>query len=88
MPIVAGITYTMGGIRIDPHSRVLDTEGRPIAGCYAAGSCTGGLEGGPRAGYTGGLMKAGITGLRAGEHAARQRGLPIDSRTDVRMETA
>jgi len=88
MPIVAGITYTMGGIRIDPHSRVLDTEGRPIAGCYAAGSCTGGLEGGPRAGYTGGLMKAGITGLRAGEHAARQRGLPIDSQTDVRMETA
>ncbi|MEI8399899.1 MAG: FAD-dependent oxidoreductase [Alcaligenaceae bacterium] len=88
MPIVAGITYTMGGIRIDPHSRVLNTEGLPIAGCYAAGSCTGGLEGGPRAGYTGGLMKAGVTGLRAGEHAAQQRGLRSNSQADIRLETA
>ena len=75
LPIVAGITYTMGGIRIDQDSRVIDTAGLPITGCYAAGSCTGGLEGGPRVGYTGGLMKAGITGLRAGEHAARQHSL-------------
>ena len=88
MPIVAGITYTMGGIRIDKDSRVLDTAGQPIAGCYAAGSCTGGLEGGPRAGYTGGLMKAGITGLRAGEHAARQRALRNTSPTNIRLEPA
>ncbi|MEI7571216.1 MAG: FAD-dependent oxidoreductase [Alcaligenaceae bacterium] len=88
MPIVAGITYTMGGIRIDKDSRVLNTEGLPIAGCYAAGSCTGGLEGGPRVGYTGGLMKAGITGLRAGEHVAQQRGLRSNLQTDVGLETA
>jgi len=88
MPIVAGITYTMGGIRIDKDSRVLDTAGQPIAGCYAAGSCTGGLEGGPRAGYTGGLMKAGVTGLRAGEHVARLRSLPSHSQSNIRLETA
>lgn len=70
LPIVPGITYTMGGIRIDGHARVLDLHGRPLPGLYAAGAATGGLEGGPRAGYVGGLVKAGVTGLRAGTHAA------------------
>ncbi|MBC7437100.1 MAG: FAD-binding protein [Bdellovibrionales bacterium] len=70
LPIVPGITYTMGGIRIDGDSRVLDTNGSPIAGLYAAGAATGGLEGGPRSGYVGGLIKAGVTGLRASEHIA------------------
>jgi len=69
LPIVAGITYTMGGIRIDAHARALTESGLPIPGLYAAGACTGGLEGGPQAGYVGGLIKAGVTGLRAGEHA-------------------
>ena len=71
LPIVPGITYTMGGIRIDGDSRVLDANGRTLAGLYAAGAATGGLEGGPCAGYVGGLVKAGVTGLRAGEHAVR-----------------
>jgi len=70
----AGITYTMGGIAIDTHARVLAEDGAPIAGLYAAGSCTGGAEGGPRAGYIGGLSKAVITGLRAAEHVAAARG--------------
>lgn len=70
LPIVPGITYTMGGIRIDGHARVLDARGAPIPGLYAAGAATGGLEGGPRSGYVGGLVKAGVTGLRAAEHAA------------------
>lgn len=72
MPVVAGITYTMGGIRIDEHARVLDAAGNPIAGLYAAGACTGGLEGGPRTGYVGGLVKSGVTGLRAAEHIAAE----------------
>jgi fumarate reductase flavoprotein subunit len=70
----AGITYTMGGIAIDTHARVLAGSGDPIPGLYAAGSCTGGAEGGPRAGYIGGLSKAVITGLRAAEHVAAVRG--------------
>lgn len=67
IPVAAGITYTMGGIAIDPHSRVKRADGSTIAGLFAAGSCTGGLEGGPRSGYAGGLCKASTTGLRAGE---------------------
>ena len=65
--LCAGITYTMGGLTIDAQSRALDTAGAPIAGLYAAGSATGGIEGGPNAAYLGGLSKAVITGLRAAE---------------------
>jgi len=65
--LCAGITYTMGGMAIDADGRVLDTADRPLAGLYAAGSCTGGMEGGPRSGYVGGLAKAAVFGLRAGE---------------------
>ena len=72
LPIVAGITYTMGGIRIDEHARALDEAGYAIPGLYAAGACTGGLEGGPRTGYVGGLVKSGVTGLRAAEHIAAE----------------
>ena len=65
--LCAGITYTMGGIATDADGRVLDTSDRPIAGLYAAGSATGGMEGGPKSGYVGGLAKAAVFGLRAGE---------------------
>jgi fumarate reductase flavoprotein subunit len=68
IPLAPGITYTMGGIRIDRHSRALDTSGRPVPGLYAAGSATGGIEGGPSARYVGGLACAATTGLHAAEH--------------------
>lgn len=68
--LAAGITYTMGGIAVDGHSRVLRADRTPIPGLYAAGATTGGLEGGPDAGYVGGLAKSGVTGLRAAEHIA------------------
>ena len=68
VPLCAGITFTLGGIAIDAHARVLDTSGQPIAGLYAAGCCTGGLEGGSGAHYLGGLMKAAVFGLLAAEH--------------------
>jgi predicted oxidoreductase len=48
---------------------VLDIDDKPIAGLYAAGSTVGGLDGGPHAGYVGGLIKATI-GLRAAEAIA------------------
>jgi len=69
----AGITYTMGGIEIDADARALGQDGTPVPGLYAAGSATGGAEGGPRAGYIGGLSKAIITGMRAAEHVAATR---------------
>lgn len=66
-PAVAGITYTMGGISIDADARVLMPEGRAIAGLFAVGCATGGLEGGEKKGYVGGLVKSSVTGLRAAE---------------------
>jgi fumarate reductase flavoprotein subunit len=70
VPVCAGITYTMGGIAIDGEARVLKRDGQIFPGLYAAGSATGGLEGGPYAGYTGGLSKAGVFGLVAAETIA------------------
>jgi fumarate reductase flavoprotein subunit len=68
-----GITYTMGGIAIDGHARVLNDADLPILGLYAAGAATGGLDGGPFSGYVGGLSKAATFGLRGAEHAATLR---------------
>lgn len=71
--LCAGITYTMGGIAIDEHARVLRPDGSVIDRLYAAGATTGGVEGGgDTGGYVGGLSKAGILGLCAAEHAARR----------------
>jgi fumarate reductase flavoprotein subunit len=70
IPVCAGITYTMGGIAIDQGSRAQHRDGGSIPGLFAAGSSSGGMEGGPGAAYLGGLAKAVITGLRAAETAA------------------
>jgi fumarate reductase flavoprotein subunit len=70
VPMVSGITYTMGGIVINTHAQALREDGSVIDGLYAAGAATGGLEGGPQIGYVGGLAKSGITGLAAAEHVA------------------
>ncbi len=72
-PLCTGITYTMGGIAINEHAQALREDGSIIAGLYAAGAATGGLEGGPEVEYTGGLVKGGVTGLRAAEHIAQAR---------------
>ncbi len=69
--VCAGITHTMGGLAIDGYARVLRADGSAIERLYAAGSATGGLEGGgTTGGYVGGLSKAGTFGLRAAEHIA------------------
>jgi len=66
VPVCAGITYTMGGVAIDGQCRVQHKDGGVIEGLYAAGSTTGGHEGGPVAGYTGGLGKATTFGWHSG----------------------
>ena len=43
-PKVPTIHHTMGGIRIDRHTRVLRANGTPIHGFYAAGEVTGGIH--------------------------------------------
>lgn len=70
IPVLPGITYTMGGIVIDEKSQVLREDGQPIPGLLAAGASTGGLEGGRHTAYLGGLLKAGAFGLIAAERAA------------------
>ncbi len=74
VPVVAGVTYTTGGIAIDASARVKSESGGVIAGLYAAGSCTGGHEGGPFSGYTGGLGKALTFGYIAGNVISRANG--------------
>ncbi|TQC48763.1 FAD-dependent oxidoreductase [Rhodococcus sp. WS4] len=77
VPLVAGLTFTMGGITVDGNARVLSTTGQPIPGLLAAGSTAGGLHGGPRAGYAGGLLAGLVSGRIAANTAARDTRLPI-----------
>jgi fumarate reductase flavoprotein subunit len=48
--IAPGIHYTMGGIKINTNTEVLNKDGQPIAGLFAAGEVTGGLHGENRIG--------------------------------------
>jgi fumarate reductase flavoprotein subunit len=85
VPLVAGVTFTLGGLHVDGRARVLRADGGAIPGLYAAGGTMGGLHGGPRAGYAGGLLEAAVFGLLAGEDAAAfaaGQSSPIDGRDD------
>jgi fumarate reductase flavoprotein subunit len=70
VPLCAGITGTMGGVAIDANAQAQTPAGAPFPGLYAVGTPVAGLEGGPRAGYVGGLSKAFVLGLIAAEHIA------------------
>ncbi|MDO4476329.1 MAG: flavocytochrome c [Lachnospiraceae bacterium] len=48
--IAPGIHHTMGGLKINTETQVLDTEGNIISGLFAAGEVTGGVHGGNRIG--------------------------------------
>ena len=81
IPLIAGITYTMGGIATDDRGRVLDRNDQPIAGLFASGTTTGGLEGGPTVSYVGGLTKSGTMSLRVAEQiAADFKAHPVGAR--------
>jgi len=82
--LCAGITYTMGGIATDAEGQVTDTSDKPIPGLYAAGACTGGLEGqGGAAGYSGGLSKSSVFGMLAGESIIKTLGEEMAAATRV-----
>jgi fumarate reductase flavoprotein subunit len=66
--VAAAITHTIGGLRVDEGSRVLDEGGSPIDGLYAAGADVGGISTG---GYASGLASALVLGRAAAESAAR-----------------
>ena len=65
-----GITFTFGGLRIDPYTaQVLDTDLEPIPGLFAAGELVGGLFWFNYPGGTG-LTAGAVFGRLAGESAA------------------
>ncbi len=69
--VTCGITFTFGGLKIDPRSgQVLDSEERPMSGLYAAGELVGGLFYNNYAGGSG-LMAGSVFGRIAGRSAAQ-----------------
>lgn len=48
--VAPGIHHTMGGLKINTNTEVLNTEGNAIPGLYAAGEVTGGIHGQNRIG--------------------------------------
>jgi tricarballylate dehydrogenase len=69
--VTTGITFTFGGLRITRDAQVIDTEGAPIPGLYAAGELVGGLFYFNYPGGTG-LMSGAVFGKIAGASAAKR----------------
>lgn len=65
--VVAAVTHTLGGLRVDERARVLDEAGEPVEGLCAAGVDAGGIASG---GYASGLATALVLGLAAAETVA------------------
>jgi hypothetical protein len=65
--VTAAVTHTLGGLRVDTRARVLDQDGAPLDGLYAAGVDAGGVAAG---GYSSGLAQALVLGLAAAEDLA------------------
>ena len=71
--VTCGITFTFGGVRIDPDGAVLRPSGAPLSRTFASGELVGGLF---YHNYPGGSgLTAGVVfGRRAGAAAARAAG--------------
>ena len=68
--VTCGITFTFGGLAIDPQAQVQAVSGAPIPGLFAAGELVGGLFYGNYPGGTG-LVSGAVFGRLAGAGAAR-----------------
>lgn len=67
--VTCGVTFTFGGLKITPGAQVVDTDGAPMPGLYAAGELVGGLFYGNYPGGTG-LTAGAVFGRIAGTAAA------------------
>ncbi len=67
--VTAGIHHTMGGLKIDESTHVLNTAGEIIPGLYAAGEVTGGVHGANRLGGNA-VADFVVFGRIAGQQAA------------------
>jgi tricarballylate dehydrogenase len=68
--VTCGITFTFGGLRITPEAQVLDSDGTPIRGLYAAGELVGGIFWFNYPGGSG-LTNGSVFGRIAGASAAK-----------------
>jgi len=70
-PIVSSIVFTFGGIKVNAHAQVINTDGDPIPGLYAAGEAMGTYYGS----YTGAtsVLKGAVFGRIAGLNAAKRK---------------
>jgi tricarballylate dehydrogenase len=68
-PIISSNVFTFGGLKVDRNARVIDINGDPIRGLYAAGEIIGSYYGN----YTGAtsVLKGAVFGRLAGIHAAQ-----------------
>lgn len=67
-PMICGNCFTFGGIKVNKQSEVVDSNGEPIPGLYAAGEMTG-LYYGTYTGATS-VLRGAVFGRIAGQHAA------------------
>ncbi|MGX7031546.1 flavocytochrome c [Vagococcus zengguangii] len=67
--IAPGIHHTMGGLKINTKTEVLDKEGKAIPGMFAAGEVTGGIHGKNRIGGNA-VADIIIFGRQAGDQSA------------------
>ncbi len=67
--IAPGVHHTMGGLKINTNTEVVDTTGNVIPGLYAAGEVTGGVHGGNRLGGNA-VCDIVVFGRIAGQNAA------------------
>jgi tricarballylate dehydrogenase len=70
-PIISANVFTFGGVKVDSDARVLDGDGLPIPGLYAAGEVIG-LYHGTYTGATS-VLKGLVFGRQAGLDATRRR---------------
>ena len=68
--VTCGITFSFGGLRINISAQVINTDGEPIPGLYAAGELVGGIFYFNYPGGTG-LTNGAVFGKIAGASAAR-----------------
>lgn len=75
--VTCGVTFTFGGLRIDEQAQVIDTEGKPLKGLFAAGELVGGIFYFNYPGGTG-LTNGSVFGRIAGDAAAASALSKID----------
>jgi tricarballylate dehydrogenase len=71
--VTCGITFTFGGLKINTDAQVLNTDGEPIPGLYAAGELVGGIFWFNYPGGSG-LTNGSVFGRIAGRNAAKAGG--------------